>query len=112
MLLGVLHCIPDEEDPHAIVARLMAAVPPGSYLVISHPASDIAAGQMARATRDYNEQASVPVTMRSHAEVCRFFQGLDLVEPGLVQLHRWRAGTGDLANGRELPNYGGVGRKP
>ncbi len=112
MLLGVLHCIPDEDEPHAIVARLLAALPPGSYLAVAHPASDIAAEQMARSSRDYNKQASAPVTMRTHAEVSRFFDGLELVEPGLVQLHRWRPGVGDLEQGRELANYGGLGRKP
>jgi hypothetical protein len=112
MMLGVLHCIPDEDDPHAIVARLLAAVPAGSYLVVAHPASDIAAEQMARSSRDYNARAAAPVTMRTHAEVSRFFGGLELVEPGVVQLHRWRPGAGDLEQGRELANYGGVGRKP
>jgi hypothetical protein len=111
MLLGVLHCIPDADDPGAIVARLLDAVSSGSYLVVAHPASDIAAAQMARSSRDYNDKAAAPVTMRTHAEVSGFFDGLDMVDPGLVQLHRWRPGVGDLARG-ELPNYGGVGRKP
>ncbi len=62
--------------------------------------------------RRYNQQVTAPVTARTHAEVSRFFDGLDLVEPGVVQLHRWRAGTGDPASGRDLANYGGVGRKP
>jgi O-methyltransferase involved in polyketide biosynthesis len=112
MLLGVLHCIPDADDPHSIMARLVAAVPPGSYLVVAHPASDIASEQMARSSRDYNDRAAAPVTMRTHAEVTRFFDGLELVEPGVVQLHRWRPGPGDLDPQRELANYGGVGRKP
>jgi hypothetical protein len=112
LLLGVLHCIPDEDDPAAIVAQLMAAVPPGSYLAIAHPASDVATEQMARSMGEYNKQAAAPVTARSHAEVSRFFAGLDLVEPGVVQLHRWRAGTAEVGQGRELANYGGVGRKP
>ena len=112
MLLGVLHCIPDEDDPADIVARLLAAVPPGSYLVIAHPASDVAVDKMATSMRNYNKQARDPVTARSHGQVSGFFEGLDLVEPGMVQLHRWRAGVGDLAADRELANYGGVGRKP
>jgi O-methyltransferase involved in polyketide biosynthesis len=112
MLLGVLHCIPDEEEPHAVVARLVAAVPPGSYLAVAHPASDIAADQMARSSRDYNEKAAAPVTMRTHAVVSRFFDGLELVEPGVVQVHRWRPAAADPGQGRELANYGGVGRKP
>lgn len=60
----------------------------------------------------YNEQAAVQVAARTHAEVCRFFAGLDLVEPGVVQVRRWRAGAGDLANGHDLAIYAGVGRKP
>ena len=112
MLLGVLHCVPDNDDPAAIVARLVDAVPSGSYLTIAHPASDVAADQMAASMRKYNEHVTVPLTARSHDEVSAFFTGLDLVEPGVVQLHRWRAGTGDPGTGRELANYGGVGRKP
>jgi len=112
ILLGVLHCLPDEDDPHALVGRLLAAVPSGSYLVIAHPASDIATEEMSRSTQEYNAQAPVQLTMRTHAQVSRFFDGLELVEPGLVQLHRWRPGTGDLARTRELSNYGGVARKP
>jgi O-methyltransferase involved in polyketide biosynthesis len=112
MLLGVLHCIPDKDDPAAIVSRLMDAVPPGSYLTIAHPASDVATEQMATSMRDYNEHVAVPLTARSHAEVSAFFAGLDLVDPGVVQLHRWRAGTGDPGTGRDLANYGGMGRKP
>jgi hypothetical protein len=111
MLLGVLHCIPDADDPAALVDRLLAAVPPGSYLVVSHPAIDIATSKLGESMRGYNEQARVPLTARTHAEVCRFFGGLDLVEPGVVQLHRWRPAQGDLANDRELANYGGMGRK-
>jgi S-adenosyl methyltransferase len=67
--------------PAAIMARLVAAVPPGSYLTISHPASDVAADQMAQSMRGYNEQARDPLTARTHAQVGRFFEGLDLVEP-------------------------------
>ena len=111
MMLGLLHCVPDEYDPAALGARVMAAVSPGSYLVIAHPASDVAE-QLSRSMGDYNKQAAAPLTARSYAEVSQFFVGLDLVEPGLVQLHRWRPGTGEVGEGRELANYGGVGRKP
>jgi hypothetical protein len=111
MLLGVLHCIPDQDAPAAIVAGLMAAVPPGSYLTVAHPASDVAV-ELRRSMSDYNEQGAAPLTARSHAEVSSFFTGLDLVDPGVVQLHRWRPGTAEIGQGRELANYGGVGRKP
>jgi trans-aconitate methyltransferase len=112
MLLGVLHCIPDGDDPYGLVQRLMASVPSGSYLVLAHPASDVATEQMARSTQAYHEQGAERLTMRSHAQVSRFFDGLDPVPPGLVQLHRWRPGTGGLGTAQELPNYGGVGHKP
>jgi hypothetical protein len=67
---------------------------------------------VAEGVNRYNEQAAVPVSARTHAEVCRFFEGLDLLEPGVVQVHRWRAGAGELGNSRDLAIYAGVGRKP
>ena len=76
MLLGVLHLIQDSEDPWGIVARLMAAVPAGSYLTISHPAIDIHRTQ-ADAQRVYNERVSTPQTLRTREQVARFFTGLD-----------------------------------
>ncbi len=112
MLLGILQGIPDRDEPGAIIARLMDAVPPGSYLAISQIAGDVAAEEVAQGVQRYNEQAAAPVAARTHAEVCRFFAGLDLVEPGVVQVHRWRPGTGDLSGGRDLAIYAGVGRKP
>jgi S-adenosyl methyltransferase len=110
MLVGVLHCIPDADGPTGIVAKLMAAVPSGSYLVIAHPASDVDVAQVSTATTRFNRLAAEPVTLRTHAEVSRFFEGLGLLEPGLVQLHRWRAGAAD--GGLNLANYGAVARKP
>jgi len=109
MLIGVLHCVPDADDPAGLVRRLLDAVPPGSHLVIAHPASDIHATQIGSAANRLNQVMADPVTMRSHAEVARFFDGLDLVAPGLVQLHRWRAVPADPEV--DLANYGGVARK-
>jgi O-methyltransferase involved in polyketide biosynthesis len=110
VLLGILHSIPDKDDPYGIVARLLAAVPSGSYLVISHVANDVD-DQATRTMRDYNQGPSDPVIPRSHAEVSAFLDGLDLVEPGLVQIHRWRP-TSDPDRDRDVPNYAAVGRKP
>jgi hypothetical protein len=90
----------------------MDAVPPGSYLAISQIASDVAADEVAEGVQRYNAQAAAPVAACSQAEVCRFFAGLELIEPGIVQVHRWRPGTGDLGGGRNLAIYAGVGRKP
>ncbi len=111
MLLGVLHLIQDAEDPWAIVARLMAAMPAGSYLAISHPALEINPGQQ-EAQKRYNERVSTPQTLRTHPEVERFFTGLELIEPGLVQVHQWRPEPGDPVPEDGKSAHGGVGRKP
>jgi S-adenosyl methyltransferase len=66
MLLGILQGIPDQDEPGAIIARLMDAVPPGSYLAISQIASDVAADEVAEGVQRYNEQAAVPVAARTH----------------------------------------------
>ena len=109
MMIGVLHCVPDSDDPTALVRRLLRAMPPGSYLVVAHPASDIHATQIGTATNKLNKVMAQPVTLRSHDQVARFFDGLEMVEPGLVQLHRWHAVPADPES--ELANYGGMARK-
>ena len=111
MLLGVLHLIQDAEDPWGIVARLMAAMPPGSYLTISHPAIDIHQSQ-ANAQRIYNERVATPQTLRTREQVARFFTGLELVDPGLVQVHQWRPDPGDLIPEGTVSAHGAVARKP
>ncbi|HZC40344.1 MAG TPA: SAM-dependent methyltransferase [Streptosporangiaceae bacterium] len=109
MLLGILHLISDAEDPYQIVRQLIDAVPSGSYLVISHPASDIA-GNQREAQQRYNERVSTPQTLRSEAEVARFFGGLELVPPGLVAVHTWR--PDGLVPPGATSAHGGVARKP
>ena len=111
MLIGVLHLIQDSEDPWGLVAWLMAQLPAGSYLAISHPAIDIGPGQ-AEAQRRYNERVSTPQTLRSHDQVARFFEGLELVEPGLVYVHAWRPGEFDTAPEDATSAWCGVARKP
>ena len=111
MLIGVLHLIQDSEDPWGLVAWLMTQLPAGSYLAISHPAIDIAPGQ-AEAQRRYNERVSTPQTLRGHDQVARFFEGLELVEPGLVYVHAWRPGEFDTAPEDATSAWGAVARKP
>jgi len=111
MLIGVLHLIQDSEDPWGLVAWLTAQLPSGSYLAISHPAIDIAPGQ-AEAQRRYNERVSTPQTLRDRDQVARFFEGLELVEPGLVYVHAWRPGEFDTAPDDATSAWGGVARKP
>jgi O-methyltransferase involved in polyketide biosynthesis len=111
MLLGILYLIEDAAGPYEIVSRLMAATAPGSYLVVSHPASDVHAEEAALGAAAFQQATGIRQTNRSRAEVTRFFDGLDLLPPGVVQANRWRPGPGDDIT-RELSNWAGVARKP
>jgi hypothetical protein len=85
-----LHAIADDDDPHAIVAQFMSAMPSGSYLSISHPASDIEPVKAADIRDRLRPLSYQQYTPRPRAEVLRFFDGLELVDPGLVQIQQWR----------------------
>jgi hypothetical protein len=110
MLLGIVHHIPDSEQAHAIVRRLLDAVPSGSYLVISHTTSTVTGAAMEEAVRLWNEAGSVPIVIRSPKELAGFFEGLELVEPGVVSTTRWRPDPGSDRD--EVDEYCAVGRKP
>jgi S-adenosyl methyltransferase len=111
LLISVLHLIPDEDDPRAIVTRLMQAVPSGSWLALSHPARDVHPQQVSEAASRFNQLAPAKATLRTRAEILRFFDGLELLEPGLVQVHRWRPGLAAPAHNRETAGYCGLARK-
>ncbi|HEV2935269.1 MAG TPA: SAM-dependent methyltransferase [Streptosporangiaceae bacterium] len=111
MLMAILQHIDDEHDPYAIVATLMDAVPPGSYLALSHPASDIDAEAMAKMANVLNQMMAEKVTFRNRDAVAGFFDGLELVEPGLVQASKWRP-TSEMEAASPAALWGGVARKP
>ena len=113
MLLAILHYIPDTDEAQRIVTRLVDRVPSGSYLVISHAASDISPEEMAEMFRRMNEflpEDSQHVG-RAHPVVAQFFEGLDLVEPGVVKVTEWHPRSELEARG-PTSLWGGVGRKP
>jgi hypothetical protein len=111
MLISVLHLIPDEDDPRAIVTRLMEAVPSGSWLALSHPARDVNPQQVTEAASRFNQLAPAKATLRNRAEILGFFDGLELMEPGLVQVHQWRPGFAAPGHNREAAGYCGLARK-
>jgi S-adenosyl methyltransferase len=111
MLIAVLHMISEDDRPHEIVAKLMETVPSGSYLALSHVASDIEPEQQAEAARRYNRMAHDKQNHRTHPEVVRFFSGLELVEPGVVAVQHWRPQSQAQAKSPSAM-WGGVGRKP
>jgi S-adenosyl methyltransferase len=110
VLMAVLQFVPDADDPYGLVRRLMAAVPGGSYLVISHPASDIQAAAMAGMATRLNKLMAQQVKPRSKAEVAAFFDGLDLVEPGVIRCPEWRPDRPEDAAGKSTM-WGGVAEK-
>ena len=89
-LIAILHAIPDSDDPHAIVATIMDAVPSGSYLAISHVGSDLFDQETLAGISDLTAQmADWKFASRSREQVALFFEGMDLVEPGLVRVVDW-----------------------
>jgi len=110
-LLTVLHAIPDADDPHAIVATLLEAVPAGSYLAISHGASDLTDQEELKDLLDgWKGKVQQQFTGRSREQVARFFEGTDLVEPGLVPVEDWRPEPGKGGTHKSAI-WGAVGRK-
>jgi SAM-dependent methyltransferase len=112
LLVAVLHFFPDSGQPAALVAELRDALAPGSYVVISHGTTDGQLAHVAEAMGHYN-QTTAPFQPRSRAEVTAFFNGLEMVDPGLVPVPLWRsdppAGTGDPPV--QIAAYGGAGCK-
>jgi SAM-dependent methyltransferase len=111
MLMAILQHIDEAEDPYAIVDSLLAAVPPGSYLAISHPAADIETEAMAQMAERLNKLMAEKVTFRTRPQVARFFEGLDLVKPGMVRVQEWRPAS-EIEAKSPAALWGGVGRKP
>jgi SAM-dependent methyltransferase len=110
ILSGILGHISDTTEARSIVARLLGALPSGSYLSLNDGTSTVTA-EVARAQEDYNESGAVPYNLRTPEEIASFFTGLELVAPGVVSCPLWRPDPGDGAPA-EVDAFGGVGRKP
>jgi hypothetical protein len=110
MLLAVLQFALDEQDPYGLVARLTAALPSGSYLVISHPTDDFNPNRGESMTV-YNERSVEQAVVRDKAETARFFDGLDLLDPGVVPVAEWRPDS-DATAAKPSSMWCGVARKP
>jgi hypothetical protein len=112
LLIAILHLVRDEDDPYGIVRELVEALPSGSYLVLSHMASDIYADEMAelqKVPEDMKTSVQYHFAMRSRDEVSAFLDGLTLVEPGLVRVDQWR--RTDPPQDRPTALYAAVARK-
>jgi SAM-dependent methyltransferase len=110
LLLAVLHFVTDAQDPAGIIRALMDAAAPGSYLAIGHPTDDLYPELRVFAARMSELNPDIPATLRSRRQVRDLFAGLDLVEPGVVQISRWRPESGPEASAAAAL-WGGVARK-
>ncbi len=108
MLLGSLNFVVDDDQTDRIVRHLLDGVSPGSYLVIAHPTDEVDTATARAVLRRWNEQGNAKQTLRGRAELTGFFDGLELVEPGVVSCSRWRNDYDEP----EVSHFGGVGRKP
>src|SRR5258708_29819050 len=89
LLIAVLHCLPDEDDPWGVVARLAGAAPAGSYVALTHPSFDWDPGRAAAGVSRLNTVLAQRLTYRPREQVLRFFDGLELMPPGLVRAPQW-----------------------
>ncbi|MET7683797.1 SAM-dependent methyltransferase [Streptomyces sp. NPDC005423] len=111
MMLGILNFILDTDEARDVVRKVMATVPSGSFLVLTHPTfdSDLGGEGNVPAMEFWNKNATPPITARDRAGIASFFDGLDLLEPGLVTCSRWRPGPDVPA---VVPQFGAVAVKP
>jgi hypothetical protein len=109
MLIAILHHISDTAEAREIVRRLIDAVPSGSHLTIAHA---VHSETMDEGARQWNQVGKPPLVPRDPEEIARFFDGLELLEPGLVTTTRWRPGDVNLGVTDDVDQCAGIGRKP
>jgi hypothetical protein len=113
MLIAILHCIPDADDPGRIVADLLSACPTGSYLAITHPARDqVHIDRAIKAEESLSRSIGMKVTFRTRQAIEAFFAGqAELAAPGVVPVQEWRPTSELDLNSLPTAMWGGVGRK-
>jgi SAM-dependent methyltransferase len=112
MLVAILHFLDDADDPAGIVRKLLDALAPGSLLILSHATGDFTDARAITASRAVYQNSTAPFRARGREEVLRFFDGTELVEPGLVQLPWWRPDGPLGPEAASVSSYAGIGRKP
>jgi hypothetical protein len=112
MLLGILHFILDTDAALDIVCQLLDSVSSGSYLVVTHATLDFDEGStaQAQAQEDWNQESANPLVPRTRTELARFFEGMDVLDPGIVSMSRWRPPDGTQP--AVVPGYCVIARKP
>ncbi|MEU9664718.1 SAM-dependent methyltransferase [Streptomyces bobili] len=111
ILLGVVIFVGDDEDPYSLVRRLVDRLPAGSHLVLSHTITSPSMPDVDEAVKFWNEHGTPKLTQRTPEDVARFFDGLELLEPGVLSCSRWRPEGVDASEPEEVAMFGGVARK-
>jgi O-methyltransferase involved in polyketide biosynthesis len=111
MMLGILNFVVDTGQARTILRHLLGAVPPGSFLSISHPTTEFDAEPAAVALKFWNSSGSAPMCLRSREELLLFFEGTELVEPGVVSCPRWRPDSAEPGQVTDVMHFCGVARK-
>ena len=112
MLLGIIHHLTDHDEATAVVKRLVDAVAPGSYLVITQTTNTVTGAAMDEAVRQWNEASPTPIVIRTPQQIAGFFDGLELLEPGVVSTTQWRPDPADSGSQEPMDEFCAVGRKP
>jgi len=110
MIMGVMGHIQDDDEAQSIVQRLMAGLPSRSFLALWE--STDTSEELNEAQQGYDDTGAIPYRLRRAEQIMRFFDGLELVKPGVVLVTRWRPEATRLGDGPEVPTLAGVGRKP
>jgi len=113
MLMGIMGHTADYDEARSIVRRLLGGLPSGSYLALND-GTNVISKAFEQAQEGYNQSGAVPYILRSPEQIAGFFDGLELVEPGVLSCPRWRPDPADTSGGlpAEVDAFGGVGRKP
>jgi len=110
MMLGILNFVVDTEQARAILRQLLGAVPPGSFLTISHPTTEVDAEPAAVALEFWNSSGAAPMCLRSREDLLLFFEGTELAEPGVVSCPRWRPDPAQPDEVTDVMHFCGVAR--
>jgi O-methyltransferase involved in polyketide biosynthesis len=112
LLVAVLHFITDEEDPHGLLSRYRSSLAPGSHIALAHATKDDRPAEAVQKMTDVYRRASAPFNFRTREQILSFFDGLDLLEPGLVHCPDWRREPGTSSSPSGGWNFAGVGVLP
>jgi hypothetical protein len=110
-MLGILPFIGDDDEAKAIVTRLMATVRAGSYLAVTHSTSEVTGKRVIEAVRQWNLVAPTPYRLRSPEQIAAFFEGLALIEPGIVSCPEWRPDSHDIGSAEKMDEFCALGLK-